>query len=158
MKNRAFTLIELLVVVLILGILVAIALPQYQVAVAKADVAKVISLVKVIAEQQRAYHLAHSRFTDNLEDLDITVNAPDDWWCHLYKGSSVTGENNAVECAKPVVNPTIAVVYYYGKRTNTHEMENQLYCWTNDTFGKRVCSTFGPLLSNHNSEYRYLIQ
>lgn len=158
MKNRAFTLIELLVVVLIIGVLVAIALPQYRVAVAKADVAKVISLVKVIAEQQRVYHLANNRYADNLEDLDITVNAPDDWWCHLYKGSSVTGENNAVECAKPINNPTLAVVYYYGERTNRREMENQIYCWTNDTFARRVCSTFGPLLNNNGTEYRYLIQ
>ncbi len=158
MKNRAFTLIELLVVVLILGILVAIALPQYQVAVAKADVAKIISLVKVIAEQQRAYYLAHSRFADNLEDLDITVNAPDDWWCHLYKGSSETGDNNAVECAKPVDNPTLAVVYYYGERTNTREMENKLYCWADGTFARRVCSTFGPLLNYYRTQYRYLIQ
>ena len=73
MKNQAFTLIELLVVVLIIGILAAIALPQYQKAVYKSRTISGIIMLRSIMDAQEAYYLANGEYTDDLTKLDIEV-------------------------------------------------------------------------------------
>ena len=76
MKNsRAFTLIELLVVVLIIGILAAVALPQYKVAVVKSRVGAMLPLMASLQQAQETYYLAHGEYTENVNALDVDISA-----------------------------------------------------------------------------------
>ena len=69
--RRGFTLIELLVVVLIIGILAAIALPQYQKAVMKARMTQAISFNNAIEKAMQLYVLEHGWPASAADEVDF---------------------------------------------------------------------------------------
>ena len=69
-----FTLIELLVVVLIIGILAAVALPQYEKAVLKSRVAGAFAKLEALDKAQTVYRMANGRYTTDLEALDLDLS------------------------------------------------------------------------------------
>ena len=69
--KKAFTLIELLVVVLIIGILAAIALPQYQKAVLKSKYVQIQTLASSIWTAEQAYRMANGKWSVDFYALDI---------------------------------------------------------------------------------------
>ena len=72
-----FTLVELLVVVLIIGILAAVALPQYAKAVEKARMAEAIMIVEKIAQANDLYKMENGNYTNNINDLGIEFTGAD---------------------------------------------------------------------------------
>lgn len=112
-KQKGFTLIELLVVVLIIGILVAVALPQYQKAVYKSRYAALKPLVYTLIEAEKIHLLEFGQYTTNFADLAIECHdtnegrkptncyLPNDQFCMLFINS---GDKPGVFCENTSIN------------------------------------------------------
>ncbi len=114
-RNKGFTLIELLVVVLIIGILAAVAVPQYQKAVTKARVAEYETTMKAIGTAAAVCKLQHDG-TCTLDELDIEVPA-----CKLIPG--IFG-NTDTSCEYSIFSDSVVAttnsntpmfIYYYAQ-------------------------------------------
>ena len=78
-KKKGFTLIELVIAVLIIGVIAAIAVPMYFKAVEKSRASESINLLGTIAKAEQRHKLQSQEYTDQVEDLDITLkNYTDD--------------------------------------------------------------------------------
>ena len=68
-----FTLIELLVVVLIIGILAAVAVPQYKKAILKSQLVQIQVYIDALRKGSEMYFLANGNYTTDIEKLDVDV-------------------------------------------------------------------------------------
>lgn len=88
-KNNltGFTLIELLIVVLIIGILAAVAVPQYKRVITRAHNREAILAMRTIAKGIELYNLANGPLPDGYSSefslLDIEVS-PSSYWNYAY--------------------------------------------------------------------------
>lgn len=78
-NKQGFTLIELLVVVLIIGILSAVALPQYQKAVMKSRTAAAWPKILALETAEKEFYLANGYYTGDLSAMSIDSGL---WSCN----------------------------------------------------------------------------
>ena len=115
--KKGFTLIELLVVVLIIGILSAIALPQYQKAVEKSKAAQALVLLRSVREAFERYKLANDVYPTKFSDLDIAIP-----WTGTDKliTSNVSDTLSNEEWSLQILKPTSSQDLIIGRRSGPY--------------------------------------
>lgn len=89
-KLKGFTLMELMIAVAIIGILAAIALPQYQQYILKSKRVDAKNAIMKVGAEQEKYYLQNNTYFDNTQFG--TVNAAKKWF-KVNGSSEITSES-----------------------------------------------------------------
>ena len=156
-NKKAFTLSELLVVVLIIGILAAIALPQYQRAVDKSRYATMIQTARSIEAAQEAFYMENGSYATEWEQLTVGLS-PDlprlhDGRLSIGHAGFDIGDLYTSSIYYDEGNERIAAFTVYHRRA-AHYWKGQIMCFSYGTHTERgdaICKGFGGELTYTNA-------
>jgi len=150
-----FTLIELLVVVLIIGILAAMAMPQYFKAVERSRMAEAVTLMDSAVKAQRRKLMQTNRYASRFEGLDVSPKgAAGDRY--FTKGDPETGRggngflillvlrglNTGFVQASRVINGSLGNPLQYQYTLSRFYQSDNVTCIGHNTAGQELCADF----------------
>ena len=151
--KTGFTLIELLVVVLIIGILSAVALPQYQKTVLKSRYVQLMVSLKPVYESWKRYYLANGYYTNQWDELDVALPGRlsadgrtithGAYSCVFYYQHAGASDSIACTYNVPGKGRLIYRIYPTG-----HKDCMASFAWD---AANEVCKSLGGVLSQHNT-------
>ena len=138
--QKGFTLIELLVVVLIIGILAAIAMPQYTLAVEKSRAAEPLAVLRSVRDAQEVYYMANGTYSTNLKDLDVKLPENSKDWNYSWSGISIAAyRKNTSNDKKWLLAYRVNTIVAGGQAAIVCGYDNSSAA----TFADRICKALG---------------